>query len=101
MRNVHFRFPSVTQKRRLHKLSNINHGINNKQKDSNGTIRKIMVMAKNNYGDDDHLQLYKMYEECENKILLLISPAHFPMKKTTRSRTSCEFVTPAIGDRQM
>ena len=68
MRNVHFRFLSVTQKRRLHKLSNID-GINNKQKDSNGAIRKIMVMAKNNYDndDDDDLQLNKMYEEYEIK----------------------------------
>ena len=102
MRNVHFRFPSVTQKRRLHKLSNID-GINNKQKDSNGAIRKIMVMAKNNYDndDDDDLQLNKMYEEYENKILLLISPANFTTKKTTCSRTSYEVLTPAIGDRQM
>ena len=69
MRNVHFRFPSATQKRPLLKLSNIN-GNNNKQKDSNGTIRKIMVMAKNNYDNDDDndLQLNKVYEEYENKI---------------------------------
>ena len=102
MRNVHFRFQSVTQKRRLHKLSNIN-GINNKQKDSSGTIRKIMVMAKNNYDndDDDDLQLNKMYEEYENKVLLVISPANFPTQKTSGSRTSCEFVTSAISDRQM
>ena len=52
MRNVHFRFPSATQKRRLHKLSNIN-GINNKQKDSNGTVSMIMVMTKNNYDNDN------------------------------------------------
>ena len=102
MRNVHFRFPSAAQKRRLHKLSNIN-GIINKQKDSNGTIRKIMVMAKNNYDndDDDDLQLNKMYEEYENKIVLLISSANFNTKKTTCSRTSYEFVTHAISDRQM
>ena len=102
MRNVHFRFPSATQKRRLHKLSNIN-GINNKQKDSNETIRKIMVMAKNNYDNDndDDLQLNKMYEGYENRIVLLISPANFPTKKATRSRTPYEFVTPAIGDHQM
>ena len=87
MRNVHFRFPSAAQKRSLHELSNI-HGNNNKQKDSNGAIRVIMVMTKNNYDndDDDDLQLNKMYEEYENKIVLLIS---------------YEFVTPAIGDRQM
>ena len=72
MRNVHFLFSSVTQKRRFHKLSNIS-GINNKQKDSNGTIWKIMVMAKNNYDNDDDLQLNIMYEEYENKIVLLIS----------------------------
>ena len=102
MRNVHFRFPSAAQKRRLHKLSNIN-GINNKQKDSNGTMRKIMVMAKNNYDDDDDddLQLNKMYEEYENKIVLLISSANFNTKKTTCSRTSYELVTPAISDHQM
>ena len=100
MRNVHFLFPSVTQKRRFHKLSNVN-GINNKQKDSNGTIRKTMVMAKNNYDNDDDLQLNKMYEEYENKIVLLISSANFTTKKATCSRTSCELVTPAIGDRQM
>ena len=102
MRNVHFRFPSATQKRRLHELSNIN-GINNKQKDSNGTVRMIMVMTKNNYDNDndDDLQLNKMCEGYENRIVLLISPANFPKKKTTRSRTPYEFVTPAIGDRQM
>ena len=100
MRNVHFLFPSVTQKRRFHKLSNIN-GINNKQKDSNGTMRKIMVMAKNNYDNDDDLQLNKIYEEYENKIVLLISSVNFTTKKATRSRTSCEFVTPAIGNHQM
>ena len=100
MRNVHFRFRSATQKRRLHKLSNIN-GINNKQKDSNGTIRKIMVVAKNKYDNDDDLQLNKMYEGYENRIVLLISHANFPTKKTTRSRTPYEFVTPAIGDHQM
>ena len=88
MRNVHFRFPSAAQKGCLHELFNIN-GINNKQKDSNGTIRKIMVMAKNNYDNDndDDLQLNKMYEGYENRIVLLISPANFPTKKTTRSRT--------------
>ena len=88
MRNVHFRFPSAAQKGCLHKLSNID-GINNKQKDSNGTIRKIMVIAKNNYDNDndDDLQLNKMYEGYENRIVLLISPANFPTKKTTRSRT--------------
>ena len=82
MRNVHFRFLSAAQKRRLHKLSNIK-GNNNKQKDSSGTIRMIMVMTKNNYDndDDDYLQLNKMYEGHENKIALLISPANFPRKK--------------------
>ena len=82
MRNVHFRFLSAAQKRRLHKLSNIK-GNNNKQKDSSGTIRMIMVMTKNNYDndDDDYLQLNKMYGEHENKIALLISPANFPRKK--------------------
>ena len=46
-------------------------------------IRVIMVMTKNNYDndDDDDLQLNKMYEEYENKIVLLISPAIFPGKK--------------------
>ena len=56
-------------------------------------------MARNNYDNDDNddLQLNKMYEEYENKILLLISPANFPTQKTTGSRTSCEFVTSAIA----
>ena len=104
MRNVHFRFPSATQKRSLHELCNIN-GNNDKQKGSNGTIRKIMVMTKNNYDndDDDDLWLNKMYEEYENKIVRLISPANFPTKKKkpTRSRTSCEVVTPTINNRQI
>ena len=52
MRNVHFRFLSATQKRSLHELCNI-HGNNDKQKGSNGTIRKIMVMTKTNYDNDD------------------------------------------------
>ena len=64
-----------------------------------------MVVTKNdcdNYDDDDDdLQLKEMYKEYENEIVLLISPANFPTKKTTRSRTSYEIVTPAVGDRQM
>jgi len=54
-----------------------------------------------NNNDDDDLQLNKMYKEYENQILLLISPAIFPRKKATRSKTSYEIVTPLVGDRQM
>ena len=64
----------------------------------------IMAVTNNdcdNNDDDDDLQLNEMYEEYENKIVFLISPANFPTKKTTRSRTSSEIVTPAVGDRQM
>ena len=62
-----------------------------------------MVVAKNDCdnNDDDDLQLNKMYQEYENIIYLLISPANFPTKKITRSRTSSEIVTPVVGDRQM
>ena len=42
-----------------------------------------MVMAKNKYDNDDDLQLNKMYEEYENKIVLLISSANFTTKKAT------------------
>ena len=64
----------------------------------------IMVVTNNDCdnNDDDDLQLNKMYKEYENQILLLISPAIFPRKKkTTRSKTSYEIVTPMVGDRQM
>ena len=46
-------------------------------------IKVIMVMTRNNYDndDDDDVQLNKMYEEYENEIVLLISPAIFPGKK--------------------
>ena len=65
--------------------------------------RMIMVVTNNDCdnNDDDDLQLNKMYKEFENKIVLLISPANFSTKKTTRSRTSYEIVNPAVGDRQM
>ena len=63
----------------------------------------IMVVTNNDCdnNDDDDLQLNKMNKEYENQILLLTSPAIFPGKKTTRSKTSFEIVTPVVGDRQM
>ena len=62
----------------------------------------IMVVTNNDCdnNDDDDQQLNKMNKEYENQILLLTSPAIFPRKKTTRSKTS-EIVTPVVGDRQM
>ena len=62
----------------------------------------IMVVTNNDCdNNDDDDQLNKMNKEYENQILLLISPAIFPRKKTTRSKTSYEIVTPVVGDRQM
>ena len=62
-----------------------------------------MVVTNNDCDNNDHddLQLNKMYKEYANEILLLISPAIFPRKKATRSKTSYEIVTPLVGDRQM
>ena len=62
-----------------------------------------MVVTNNDCdnNDVDNLQLNKMYKEYENQILLLISPAIFPQKKTTRSKTYYEIVNPVVGDRQM